>query len=181
VTNPPIDPFREKIVMSLACPIGPEGNILEPDERTCHRLWLEQPILTPKDLEMLKRITIRGWRSKLIDITYDVDRALDLEAAIDNVCREAEAAARTGQFIILSDRGLSKDRIPISALLAAGAVHHHLINTRLRAKCAIILETGEIREVSNDILFPSSFKLKGVSGKTIKSTTTRTLENFKQD
>ncbi|TRY70669.1 hypothetical protein TCAL_09685 [Tigriopus californicus] len=147
VTNPPIDPFRERIVMSLECPIGPEGNVLEPDEKTCKRLWLKNPILSLGDLEVIKNTTVLGWKTKVIDITYDVNGALDLESAIEEVCKQAENAAKDHQFLILSDRNLSENRIPISAGLASGAVHHHLINTRLRSKCAIILETGEIREV----------------------------------
>lgn len=147
VTNPPIDPFRERIVMSLECPIGPEGNVLEPDEKTCKRLWLKNPILSLSDLEVIKHTTVLGWKTKVIDITYDVSGALDLESAIEEVCKQAEEAGRDHQFLILSDRNISETRIPISAGLASGAVHHHLINTRLRSKCAIILETGEIREV----------------------------------
>ncbi len=146
VTNPPIDPFREKVIMSLSCPIGPEGNILEPDAKTCHRLWLDNPILSLRDFQILKHTTIMGWRSKVIDITYDA-MSVDLEGAIEDICRQAEAAARTSQFIILSDRRVSPDRVPVSALLSAGAVHHRLIEARLRSKCAIVLETGEVREI----------------------------------
>lgn len=147
VTNPPIDPFREKIVMSLACPIGPEGNVLEPDEKTSRRLWLDNPILSLRDIEVLKHTSIKGWKTKIIDITYCLDDGLELEKAIDRICQEAEKAASEYQFLVLSDRNVGIDRIPVSALLASGSVHHHLIQKRLRSKCAIILETGEIREV----------------------------------
>jgi glutamate synthase (NADPH/NADH) len=148
VTNPPIDPFREKIVMSLACPIGPMGNVLEPDIKTCQRLWLDQPILSLGDMEIIKVTSLNGWKAKVIDITYDITNgALELEDAIDMVCVEAQQAAKQYQFLVLSDRNIGQDRVPISAILIAGAVHHHLINKRLRSKCAIILETGEIREV----------------------------------
>lgn len=147
VTNPPIDPFREKIVMSLSCPIGPEGNVLEPDEKSGRRLWLENPILSLTDFEILKNTTVNNWKSQVIDITKQVNKGDHLDIAIDRICREAEEAAREHQFIILSDRKVSADRVPVSALLAAGAVHDHLIEKRLRSKCAIILETGEIREV----------------------------------
>ncbi len=133
--------------MSLACPIGPEGNLLEPDERTCHRLWLDHPILSLQDMVVLKNTKIMGWRTKVIDITYDPDESMDLQDQLDRVCAEAEKAAEDHQFLVLSDRAVGPRRVPISALLAAGAVHHHLINARLRSKCAIVLETGEIREV----------------------------------
>ena len=148
VTNPPIDPFREKIVMSLACPIGPEGNLLVPNGNQCQRLWLENPILSLYDLGVLKHTRINGWKSVTIDITYDVQDAFHLSSVIDRICNDAEDEVNNGcQFIILSDRNVSRDRIPVSSILAVGAVHHHLIRERLRSKCAIVLETGEAREV----------------------------------
>ena len=149
VTNPPIDPFREKIVMSLACPVGPEGNILEPNEQQCHRLWLENPILSLKDMEILKTTNHFGWNAKIIDITYEYNEESSVfKDAIDRICKEAEEAAENGhQLLILSDRSVDKKHVPVSAILACGAVHHHLISTRLRSKCGIILETGEAREV----------------------------------
>jgi len=146
VTNPPIDPFREKIVMSLECPVGPEGNLLEPSASLCHRLWLVNPILSLGDLQTLKTTNYRGWRSAVIDITCS-STATDLGKEIDRICREAEVAATTHQYLILSDRNIGPDRTAIPALLASGAVHYHLISTRLRSKCAVIVETGEAREV----------------------------------
>jgi len=146
VTNPPIDPFREKIVMSLACPIGPEGNILEPSVKQCHRLWLENPILSLGDLQAIKTTNVKGWRTAVIDITCSA-WATNLEDEITRICREAEKKAERNQFLILSDRNIGPDRTSIPALLASGAVHHHLIATRLRSKCGIIVETGEAREV----------------------------------
>ena len=146
VTNPPIDPFREKIVMSLACPIGPEGNLLEPSEHQCRRLWLENPILSLQDLEIIKHIAVKDWKATVIDITY-AETETDLSKVLDVVCKQAEQAAHDSQFIILSDRNIGKNRIHVSSALAVGAVHHHLIQTRLRSKCAIVLETGEAREV----------------------------------
>ena len=84
VTNPPIDPFREKIVMSLACPIGPEGNILEPNPNQCQRLWLENPILSLSDMEIIKETNYINWKSKVIDITYEYsEEATALSDAID--------------------------------------------------------------------------------------------------
>jgi len=146
VTNPPIDPFREKIVMSLACPVGPEGNILEPGAEQCHRLWLENPILSLGDLQSIKTTNVMGWKAAVVDITFS--RLCSCMATeIDRICEEVEQAAHSCQFIILSDRNIGPDRAPVPALLASGAAHHHLISKRLRSKCALIVETGEAREV----------------------------------
>lgn len=112
VTNPPIDPFREKIVMSLMCPIGPVSNFLEPNELQVHRLFLSQPILSLKDLEVIKNTNYRGWRTKVIDITYPVEEGPQgLIKAINRVCNEANEAARQGyQLIVLSDRQAGPQR-----------------------------------------------------------------------
>ncbi|KAJ0179692.1 hypothetical protein K1T71_004283 [Dendrolimus kikuchii] len=149
VTNPPIDPFREKIVMSLLCPIGPAPNILQPSAEFVHRLFLPQPILSIPDLDALKRTTHRGWKTKVIDCTFDYnDGPLGLEPALTRISSEAHAAAHSGyQLLVLSDRGVGPKRVPVSSLLALGAVHHHLIETRQRMKVGILLETAEAREV----------------------------------
>ncbi|XP_053398015.1 uncharacterized protein LOC123552518 isoform X2 [Mercenaria mercenaria] len=149
VTNPPIDPFREKIVMSLACPIGPEANILEPSAEQCRRLWLEQPILSLSDCEVLKYIDFKGWKSKIIDMVYPVNLGpCGLLRTLHNLCEQSEQAAEQGyQLIILSDRGAGKNFVPVSSLLAVGAVHHHLIKKKLRLKIGLIVESGEPREV----------------------------------
>nr|XP_031844149.1 putative glutamate synthase [NADPH] isoform X1 [Nomia melanderi] len=149
VTNPPIDPFREKIVMSMLCPIGPESNILEPNELQVHRLFLPQPILSLEDLEVIKGTKYRGWKSKLIDMTYPVeDGPSGLLDTLDRVNREANQAAKEGyQFLILSDRRGGPDRVPVSSLLTLGAVHHNLIEERQRMKVGLIVETAEAREV----------------------------------
>ena len=146
VTNPPIDPFREKIVMSLACPVGPEANILEPSAAQCHRLWLENPILSLGDLQSIKTTSIMGWKTAVVDMTCS-SGATNMAEEIDRICAAVEKAAHGHQFIVLSDRSIGPDRAPIPALLATGAAHHHLISKRLRSKCALIVETGEAREV----------------------------------
>lgn len=112
MTNPPIDPFREKIVMSMLCPIGPVSNILEPSELQVHRLFLEQPILSLDDLEVLKQTKHRGWTTKVIDATYPVeDGPLGLVKTLNRVCNEANEAARGGyQLIVLSDRQGGSER-----------------------------------------------------------------------
>ncbi|XP_070159139.1 uncharacterized protein [Polyergus mexicanus] len=149
VTNPPIDPFREKIVMSMLCPIGPESNILETSELQVHRLFLPQPILSLSDLEVLKRTTHRGWRTRVIDITYPIeDGPGGLLKTLNRINNEANAAARDGyQLLVLSDRQGGPSRVPVSSLLALGAVHHHLIEERQRMKVGLIPETAEAREI----------------------------------
>lgn len=152
VTNPPIDPIREKIVMSLSCPIGPESNILEPNASQCQRLFLEQPVLSLEDMTVIKSTNFKNLKPKIIDITADLkdyDNSEDyLTAALDRICKECEAAAKENYTVlILSDRNVGEHRLPVSALLALGCVHHYLILKRLRMKVALIIETGEAREI----------------------------------
>ena len=110
VTNPPIDPFREKIVMSLACPIGPESNLLMPSGSECRRLWLENPIISLHDLEVLKHTRVNNWKSAVLDITYDVNDAFHLSSVIDKICKNAaEEVINGNQFIVLSDRNVSRN------------------------------------------------------------------------
>lgn len=149
VTNPPIDPFREKIVMSLQCPIGPEENLLHPSAEQTHRLWTSNPILSRTDLAILKRTSYKGWKTKVIDITFPYSEGIaGYDNALTRVCQEGqEAAEQNYQVLVLSDRKAGADRCPLSALLALGALHHRLIETRNRMKVALIVETGEINEV----------------------------------
>lgn len=115
VTNPPIDPFREKIVMSLACPIGPEANILESSSQQCRRLWLDQPILSINDLEVIKQTTYKGWRTKVIDCVFSVqDGRQGLLKRLDQIRKEACQAARDGYtVIVLSDRRAGPKYVPV--------------------------------------------------------------------
>ncbi len=155
VTNPPIDPLREEIIMSLQTFIGPEGNLLDTTEAQCHRLQLSQPILTNKQLGTLKKLDHRGWRSRVIDITYErpaegggATGGKALTDALDRICHEATDAINQGYLlIILSDRNVGPDRLPVSSLMATGAVHHHLVRTHKRTQIGLILETAEAREV----------------------------------
>ncbi|KAF8778796.1 Glutamate synthase [NADH] like protein [Argiope bruennichi] len=149
VTNPPIDPFREDIVLSLACPIGPSFNMLQPSSKQCQRLWLEQPILTLQDMAALKNTAYKGWKTKIIDIVYPVEQgAKGLVVALDRICMEACAAAKEDySLVVLSDRKCDKYNVPVSSLLALGAVHHYLITERQRMKVGLIVETAEAREV----------------------------------
>jgi glutamate synthase (NADPH/NADH) large chain len=152
VTNPPIDPIREELVMSLVSFIGPRPNIfdLEGNARR-KRLEVRQPILTNEDLEKIRCIGHFEDRfdTKTLDITYPVGQgARGMEAAVKLLCDRAEAAVHGGyNIIILSDRMVGPDRIPVPALLATAAVHHHLIRKGLRTSVGLVIETGEAREV----------------------------------
>ena len=154
VTNPAIDSIREEVVMSLECYIGPEGNLLETTEQHAHRLRVPHPILTNEELACLKHIDHRGWKAKTIDITYDkTEGTAGLAKRLDEICDEARAAIREGySLIVLSDRAISAQRVPVSTLLATGAVHHHLVNNQERTRIGIVLETGEAREVHHHCL-----------------------------
>ena len=149
VTNPPIDSIREDVIMSLECFIGPEGNLLDQTEQQSHRLAIPHPILTNEELGALKNLNHRGWKSKTIDITYPrSEGAAGLKPAIDRVCREAAEAIQQGYgLVVLSDRAVGADRVPISSLLASGAVHQALVRQELRTRIGIIVESGEAREV----------------------------------
>ncbi|EAQ78234.1 glutamate synthase large subunit [Blastopirellula marina] len=149
VTNPAVDSIREEVVMSLECYIGPEANLLETTPEHAHRLLVPHPILTNEELAALKHIDTRGWKSKTIDITFPLaEGKAGLTSALDRICDEAEQAIDDGfSLIVLSDRGLSAERVPVSTLLATGAVHHRLVNTAKRTRIGIVLETGEAREV----------------------------------
>ena len=121
VTNPPIDPFREKVVMSLQCPIGPEANILRPDPKQVHRLWLKQPVISIVDLEVLKQTTHRNWSAHIIDITFPVESGpVGFLKKLQSVCEEAHQASKDNQIIVLSARKAGSERVPISSLLALG-------------------------------------------------------------
>ncbi|MCA9066974.1 MAG: glutamate synthase subunit alpha, partial [Planctomycetaceae bacterium] len=149
VTNPPIDSIREEVIMSLECYVGPEGNLLDTSERQCHRLALPHPILSNQELANLKDMDYRGWRSKVIDITFaKTDGSSGLKSALERICEEARQAIRDGfSLIILSDREIGPDRVAVSSLLATGAVHHHLVRHEERTRVGIIVESGEAREV----------------------------------
>ncbi len=148
VTNPPIDSIREEVVMSLRCFLGPEGNLLESTPEQAHRLSIDHPVLSNQELADIKNAHYQGLRSQVIDITYDANAENGFMDAIKRICGEAEQAILDGySFIVLSDRNISADRIPLSSLVACGAVHHHLVKNEQRTQIGIVLETGEAREV----------------------------------
>ncbi|MDH3227782.1 MAG: glutamate synthase large subunit, partial [Thermoleophilia bacterium] len=154
VTNPAIDSIREEIIMSLECYIGPERNLLEVTEQHAERLRVAHPILTNEELAAIRHMDQRGWRTKAIDITFGVDEGTGgVTAALDRICEEADAAIDDGYtLVVLSDRALSRDRVPVSSLLATGALHHHLVKNHRRTRIGIVLESGEAREVHHHCL-----------------------------
>lgn len=150
VTNPPIDPIREELVMELTTYIGPEGNLLDETPEHCRRLELEQPILTNENFEKIKNINEGGLRSQVFYIHFNPNVKHDMRASLDRVCNQVADAVRNGvNLIILSDRGISKDKAAIPSLLAVSGLHHFLIRAGLRTKTGIVLESGEPREVAH--------------------------------
>ena len=154
VTNPPIDSIREEIVMSVECYIGPEGNLLETTEKQCNRLLLDNPILDFQQMAGIQNLDYRGWKSRTIDITFDKNDGPDgFTLALKRICKEAETAISDGcAILILSDRAINRERVPLSALIATSTVHHHLIDKELRTRIGMVVETGEAREVHHHCL-----------------------------
>lgn len=152
VTNPPIDPIREELVMSLLSMIGPRPNLLGMDAGSHKRLEISQPILTNEDLSKIRSVEIAldgAFRTETLDITWDAESgAAGLEQALKEVCWAAtEAVLQDKNILVLSDRGHGLNRIPMPALLATAAVHHHLVKQGLRMQTGLVVETGEAREV----------------------------------
>jgi glutamate synthase (NADPH/NADH) large chain len=153
VTNPPIDPIREELVMSLVSIIGPHPNLFGHNAGTHYRLEVSHPILTNSDLEKVRGIdtVVAGgaFRTRTIDTTWPASEGADgLEHAVERICAEAtEAVLADHNILILSDRAVSADRIPVPALLATAATHHHLIRQGLRDQVGLVIESGEPREV----------------------------------
>ncbi|KAL6533297.1 glutamate synthase [NADH] [Orobanche minor] len=149
VTNPPIDPIREKIVTSMECMIGPEGDLTETTEDQCRRLSLKGPLLSIDQMEAMKKMNYRGWRSKVLDITFSKERGRKgVEETLDRICTEARKAIKEGYTtLVLSDRAFSPKRVAVSSLLAVGAVHHHLVQKLERTRVALLVESAEPREV----------------------------------
>jgi len=148
VTNPPIDPIREELVMSMESYIGPQENVLDEGLEHCKKLRLKVPILTNEQLEKIRAIRTNGSRTRTISVLFDPSSQKDFKDSVERICRESVEAIRSGYtFIILSDRGADKDHAAIPALLAVSALHHHLIRKALRTRVGIIVESAEPREV----------------------------------
>jgi len=157
VTNPPIDPIREEIVMSLVSCVGGEGNLLDETPRQCRMVQLPHPILTNDELAKLRRSPLLGEiRACTLSMGFAIpldsngDAGLALESAIERLCRDASRAIDDGaSILILSDRDLGEREVPIPSLLATAAVHHHLIREGKRIRAGIVVESGEPREVAH--------------------------------
>ncbi len=150
VTNPPIDPIREELVMELTTYIGPEGNLLDETPEHCRRLELDHPILTNENFEKIKNISEGGLKSEVIPILFNPHKKHNMRSALDKMCNLAADAVRSGvNLIILTDRGVNKDLAAIPSLLAVSSLHHYLIRSGLRTKTGIVIESGEPREVAH--------------------------------
>ena len=149
VTNPPIDPIRESVVMSLSTAIGAEGNVLDESPAHAHQLLIDQPILRNHELERIRQVDESVFKSALLDTTWQVWEGKDgLQTRIELLCAEADAAvARGATILILSDRGVCADRVPIPSLLAVAAIHHHLVRKGTRLSTGLVVESGEPRGV----------------------------------
>ena len=157
VTNPPIDPIREELVMSLVGYIGKDGNLFDEEETHARQLKLESPILSNIELAKIRDINQPAFSAKTLSMLFVRKNGVsDLQEAIDRLCIEAEQAVEEGfAFIILSDRGVDETHIPIPSLLATSAVHHHLVKAGTRNQVGIIVESGEAREVQHFALLIS--------------------------
>ena len=146
VTNPPIDAIREEVVTSTTIYIGEDGNLLQEEAKNCQVLKINNPILTNTDMLKIKNLDVEGFKVAEIPITYYKNTSL--EKAIDYLFVEVDRAHRDGaNILILTDRGVDENRVPIPSLLAVSAVHQHLVKTKKRTSLAIVLESGEPREV----------------------------------
>lgn len=150
VTNPPIDPIREELVMSTTGYIGAVNrSVLDPMQDHCRVVKVHHPVITNRELDLLRNLRYRGFTAATVDTTFPADSGPGaLEAEVSRVCAQAEAAVDAGaSFIILSDHAVSADRAPMPSLLALSAVHQHLVSRRKRLQTALVVESGEPREV----------------------------------
>ena len=148
VTNPPIDPIREELVMSLKTTIGSGQNLFDETPAHCHQLELEGPVISNEELQKIKQVSAGRLRALTLPMLFKVrGGGLGLEMALDALCRRASALIEQGySIIVLSDRGHNEELAPIPSLLATAAVHHHLIREGTRTRCGIVVESGEPRE-----------------------------------
>jgi glutamate synthase (NADPH/NADH) large chain len=148
VTNPPLDAIREELVTSMESTIGPEGNLLDPRPESCRQIKIKYPIIDNDQVAKLRHVYDPGFRTIRIPMLFDVRKDGCLEQAMDDLNRRASDAVEAGYTIlILSDRDADRERAPIPSLLATSGVHHHLVRQGTRTKCALIVESGDAREV----------------------------------
>ena len=149
VTNPPIDPIREAVVMSVRASVGSERNLLAETPEHARQLVIDNPILLDSELERLRQVDSDVFRARTLDVTWPVASGPEgMEAAIERVCREADEALADGvNILVLSDRALGPERAPVPALLAVAALHHHLVRAGTRLQSGLVVESGEPRSV----------------------------------
>ncbi len=149
VTNPPIDPIREAVVMSTGTGVGSERNLLDESPSHAHQLAMQTPILFDRELQKLRHVDSSIFKSRTIDITWPIAEGPDgMARALERVCSEADDALADGvNIVILSDRAVSAERVAIPSLLAVAGVHHHLVREGTRLQTGLVLESGEPREV----------------------------------
>ena len=151
VTNPPIDPIREAVVMSKRSLVGSERNLLDETPEHARQLVIDNPILRDDELESLRQVESDVFRAHTIDITWSVAEGVSgLEPALERICAEADDALRAGaNILVLSDRATCAERVPMPSLLAVGAVHHHLVRAGTRLQAGLVVESGEPRSVQS--------------------------------
>ncbi len=150
VTNPPIDPIREELVMSLESFVGPEKNVLEETPEHCHKLGIKKPVITDEELEKIRNIRVNSFKTKTVLTIFDASKIENFIHALERICFETEYAIEQGySFVILSDRGVDKNNAALPALLAVSAVHQHLVRKTIRSEVGLIVESAEPREVQH--------------------------------
>jgi glutamate synthase (ferredoxin) len=149
VTNPPLDAIREELITSMGSTIGPEGNLLDPVPESCRQIKIKYPVISNHEVAKLRHIELEGFQTLTLPMLYDpAEDGPGLERAMAELCRRASDAVQAGYTIlILSDRGVSAEAAPIPSLLATAGVHHHLVREGTRTRCALVLESGDAREV----------------------------------
>ena len=149
VTNPPLDAIREELVTSMESTIGPERNLLRPEPESCRQIVIKYPIIDNDALAKVRHTTVPGFRSVTLPMLYaSAEGGPGLERALDALKRQAREAVADGHTVlILSDRGVSRELAPIPSLLATAGVHHHLVREGMRTRCALVVESGDAREV----------------------------------
>jgi glutamate synthase domain-containing protein 2/glutamate synthase domain-containing protein 1/glutamate synthase domain-containing protein 3 len=150
VTNPPIDPIREELVMSLDSYLGAQKNILSDGQNHCHKLLVSRPVLSDIEIKKIRKINMSGFKTKTISLLFKVTGRIDFSKVLKKIFKDAESAIKEGSaLIILSDRGVGKDYAAIPSLLGVAALHHYLMRRSLRTQISIILESAEPREVNH--------------------------------
>jgi glutamate synthase (NADPH) large chain len=149
VTNPPLDAIREELVTSMESTVGPERNLLQPEPESCRQIKIKYPVIDNRELAKLARVSTHGFHATTLSMLYPVaEGSAGLERALDALrARASEAIAAGHDIVILSDRGVDRTHAAIPSLLATAAVHHHLVREGTRTRCALVLETGDAREV----------------------------------